>query len=193
MDKTLDKEKIMYDADDIVEYKTNIEGWVDKNGRFYGKGERGEEMARYNICTHKKCECGESMEKYYTKCKSCIAKSNIERYESLEYKELTFPVCIYRDDTYFWDEDELNDYLYEINEERKEYGDKPLEFSDLRLVICTPNSLREVPYETWDDELPEDYEFSAEFSKKLEEFNKYIHSLKPVSYSPSKYRTKYNG
>ena len=50
MSNTLDKEKVMYDADDIVEYRTNIEGWVDKNGRFWGKDEN---MARYHICTHK--------------------------------------------------------------------------------------------------------------------------------------------
>lgn len=183
------KEKVMYDASNIVEFRTNIEGWVGtKSGLFYGKDEG---RARYNECTHKTCDCGNAMKKGWLKCETCRKKTVEEQYQALEYRELEFPVVIFRDDTYFWNEEELGDYIYDNNEERKENGEELLKFSDLKLVNCTPNYLREFEFEFFGDELPEDYEFPLDIVEKVKEFNEFIHKQKPVSYSPSKYRTEY--
>jgi len=43
------KEIIKYDSPDSAKYVKNIEGWVSKNGKFFGKDEH---IARWDGCTH---------------------------------------------------------------------------------------------------------------------------------------------
>ena len=107
--------KIMFD-DDIVEYKTNIEGWVGiKSRRFFGKD--GEALARFNECTHKTCECGNTMGRSYTKCQSCRVVGGNKRYKEREYRDIEFPVYSDLADQYFGTADDLEIYVYDTNYE----------------------------------------------------------------------------
>ncbi|MBO0369434.1 hypothetical protein GIB23_20365 [Pseudomonas putida] len=57
----------------------------------------------------------------------------------------------YDGDQYFFDEEELRDYL----------NDHELELTDLRLVFCTPNYPSEIdPSDHFCDDLPEDGEIN---------------------------------
>jgi len=179
-----EKEKVMYDAEGIVEYKTNIKGWVGKDGRFYGESEH---LARYANSTHKKCECGKVMNKGYTKCDSCRHKAMVAAYKALEFQKWDgeSPVCLYDHDEYFWAEDDIELYC----------EDHDIEPSGLMLMTCVPMGIPEVDYEYWEECSTEDesiFDFHPEFEKKVEELNKYIRGLKPRIWVQGKYRTEVN-
>ena len=175
------KEKVMYDDPDIVEYKTDIKGWVGKNNMFYGKDEH---LARFANSTHKLCDCGKIMCNGWTKCEWCRAKSDTERYYKLPYKEWDgkAPLVLHDSDEYFFDEDAIHVYCEE-NDIRP---------TDLRLVTCEPNYLSEIQEDRWEDILPEDRylkDIYPELCKKIDELNKYIKTLPITSWGSGKYRT----
>jgi hypothetical protein len=59
------KEEIrMFDDPNLVEYRTNLEGWTGPDGLYHGKGDAGERRARYANSTHTKCECGAVIKKH---------------------------------------------------------------------------------------------------------------------------------
>lgn len=161
-----------------IEYRTDIKGWVDKDGIFYGKDKK---RAIYANITHKTCECGEIMPKFYSRCSKCSHTTIVEQYNKLEYKEWDgeTPLTLYDDDKFFWGEDEVEEYL----------EDNELEIEDLMLIICEPNYLWEVESDYWEDILDEDMNLPSEVEKKLEELNKAIRESKPVSWGEGKYRT----
>ena len=67
-----DKEQILYTSDEVAKHVTNIEGWVDRHGRFWGKDEH---MARWSGCTHIICpSCGNPTSRNYTICSDCRNK-----------------------------------------------------------------------------------------------------------------------
>lgn len=179
------KEKVFYDSPEAATYKTNIEGWVSRDGRFWGKDEH---MARYNGSTHKLCECGQETEKHYLLCLGCRnAKSN-ERYESMPFKEWDkeTPLVLFHEDTYFFSEEDLLEYWADNDE---------VALSELQLVICEPNHLREVSLDYWDDALPEDWEWNdmdPQLAEMVKNLNRYIATLPPVSWQGGKFRTSYS-
>lgn len=175
--------KIMYASDEAAQYKTNIEGWVSSTGRFWGKDEH---MARWEGSTHDLCACGNERERSYTICPACIAVAARERYEAMPFQEWDgkTPLVIYGDDTYFWDSDGVEEYCFE-NE---------IDAADLQLVICVPNYLDPICADRWQDIMPEDTDFHEEYPevmKKIAEFNEFLATMPPVSWSAGKYRTKF--
>ncbi len=172
------KEIIVLDTDDSAAKLITVTGWVSRDGRFFGDNE---ESARYAGCTHKSCDCGNSMTKGWTKCDSCRSKSAAERYKALPFQEWDWEVPVCDDDEYFFSAEAIDDYL-------EEHDLKP---EDLSLVICTPNNFNEITSEYWDGILAEDGEIPVELQNKLDELNKFIATLAPASWSPSKIRTEY--
>lgn len=173
------EKKILYNSPEAAQIKT-VTGWVSSDGRFCGQDEN---MARYAGCTHINCECGGEAKKGWTKCDSCRAKASTARYEAYPFEEWdgVKPLVEYDCDTYFFSEDDIETFLEE--------GE--LKPEDLRLVIASPNYAHEITSEYWQDSLSEDGEIPEEFQKKLDELNEFIKTLAPLSYSPSKIRTKY--
>lgn len=173
---------IMYESPDAARYVTNIEGWVDINGRFFGKGDEAENMARFSSHTHSVCECGGVAKRGYIKCETCIRKQRIERYEKMEFKEwdLNEPVCTSDGYTYFFSLDELHDYM-EDNE-----------LMTIDLLICSP-----IRYDTIDSDMVvggdahENWSPTKELEDKIKEFNEYLAKLPPHSWQPSNIRTSY--
>lgn len=178
--KQEDKEReVMYDSPEAA-YRKTVTGWVSRHGQFWGDNEH---MARYNGCTHTKCNCGNKTKRGRSKCPVCEVFAKNKRYHNLPFKEWDHktPLALYNDDVFFFDEDAIIDYLdeYELNPE------------DLQLVYCRPEYLSEIDGDYWTDSLPEDGDFTKEFKDKLNEFNRFINKQGPVSWFHDKYKTEY--
>lgn len=177
----MDNKIVMYESPEAATYVKNIEGWIDINRHFFGKGEDAERMARYSSHTHKKCDCGGIIERGYTKCPECRRKSSIERHNSLPFKEWDGkePICTCDGDTYFFDEESLIDYMEE-NEE-----------TEIDLLFCTPIYYTPISFDEIAQEPHDDWEPEKELCDKIDEFNAYLKTLAPHSWMPGKIRTSY--
>lgn len=179
-----EEKKIMYESPEAATFMTNLSGWVDINGRYWGKDEH---MARYSSCTHRLCDCGGEMTKSWTKCEACRARSSREAYFKMPQKEwdLVTPLVLYNDDKYFRNEEELKEYCSE----------EQINGQDLMLCLCDYQPIPQVDYDIWTDIMPEDdglEDVYPELAARVDELNKFIETLKPQTYSQGKYRTSYN-
>ena len=178
------KEVILYE-DQAAAKLVNVTGWVDKNGRFFGNQIDSEHLARYSGCTHKTCECGELIEKMFTKCSKCRELAKIQRHKDRKFQEWDGEEIVYSDkyQRYFYDADEIVEFC----------DDEEIDPSELRLLLCIPQYFNQIDEDYWSDVLPEDSD--GELPNKLIEalvaFNEVIKSLPPVSYIPSEVRTEY--
>ena len=175
------KEKVMHDAEGIVEYRTNLKGWVGKDGLFYGEYE---DRARWANSTHKLCDCGKETGKSWTKCEWCRSRESIERYKALEFKKWDgkYPLCDWGG-IYFFDADELYQHC----------EDSELKPSELMLTTCIPMPIPEVGDHIWEDWGTEDegvFEIYSGLSDEVDKLNKYIRELKPRVWEASKFRTE---
>ena len=177
----IEEKIIMYDSPEAATQKT-LTGWVGGN-RYWGTDEH---MARWSGCTHVKCECGNIMTKHYTKCDRCRHDLAVDRYNALPFREWDGKeaVCTWDGNKYFFNEDELIEYM--ANDE-----DEPL--SEIDLLICDENNWQTVDEDYWSDMMPEDSdgELPKEMQSALDNLNKVIREMSPQSYSPGKIRTKY--
>jgi hypothetical protein len=167
---------ILPESVEAAHFQEGISGWVDRGGNFWGKDER---MARWCGCTHVHCkDCGTVISRGYTLCDPCVIRRDIEKYNGLEKIDWDgeTPLYSHASDKYFFDAQELHDYLEEEDDRTPE---------DMRLVLCTPNRLRQIDEDYFVDELPEDGELPAEIAGALEVLNKAIREHEPVSWSPS--------
>lgn len=161
------KEIVMYDDPGIVEYRTNIEGWVSKGGVFYGKNEH---LARWANCTHKKCECGNVFTKAYNVCEECRTKKDEDKYNALPHEEYNGEPVFSRCGDFFYSEDDLTDHMV----------DNDLE--EIDLYPTYPAYYQQVETDCWSDVIPEDGDIPKELEKALKELNKVISTLGPASY-----------
>lgn len=179
---TNNNEIILIDSDKAAKFVTDISGWVNSKGHFYGNNEHA---ARYDGCTHTYCkECGAICQKYYTLCENCRSVKQDDKYSSMQQKH--DPDCEYYysyvTDEYYTYEDLI--YLYQNAE-----LDHP---SKLQLILTTP----EFGYNyTLTDEYFSDITcddsvyIPADIQDAMDEFNRILMRNKtPFSYSPSKYR-----
>lgn len=174
----MEKLVILNTSDESATFKTGLSGWVSRNGIFWGNDERA---ARWDGCTHVVCECGQAVEKSWTKCALCRSVAEDKRFAALERKpwDGKTPLCLYDDDRFFWSEDDLTDYC-------EEYGYEP---EDLKLLICEPTYAREIdPNDYYCDDLPEDGEIDGDLAAAFDELNKIIRESKVIlSWAPGKY------
>lgn len=169
---------IEYNSEQAARFVTGIEGWVDRQGRFWGKDEH---MARWSGCTHKPCEdCGASTVKGYVRCEKCRDKRALERYQALEKRIWNEEAPVYSEahDQWFFDEQSVWEYV----EEHETTIDK------LQLVTSKPQYLRELDVDYFVDELPEDdYNLPDEVQAAMDALNAVIKKAHPVSWVPDKY------
>lgn len=172
------KEMILEDSPEAAQIKT-VTGWVSRAGRFWGNDER---MARFDGCTHRKCDkCG-TINEIRSYCRTCYEASQRSRYEAMPRAAWDSVSMLYSDecDRYFEDLDEVYDYLAA--------EDSSVILDDLRLIICKPNHARPLTEDLWGDDLPD--EGCDEIPHWLEEaigaFNKAIEGMPPLSWSPGK-------
>jgi len=167
--------KVVMDTDFGTAIPTMVLAYKSLDGNIY----LTRNSAVYASHTHKLCKCGGLAPKGWTVCQKCSSKNEFDRYMSLEFKELQFPVC--HEDEYFFEEEDIELFLDVHN----------LEPDSLRLLICEPNQYNPLTTEHWDDILPDDHDFPKELHDKIEEFNKFLLTLPTLSYAPTKFRTKY--
>lgn len=180
-------DKIILPEDVIVPAPEKMDVWkIEINGhqkRYF----LSEESYRLEIATHEKCNVCDNIKKVRSYCEFCSSIREKESYDKRPFLEWDYitPVIIHNSDQYFWNSDEIDEYLdqNEINP------------SELKLVICSPNYVRQIDEDYWADEMPENYDdlsdFNKDFVAKLKEFNSYISTLKPLSWSSGIYRTEY--
>lgn len=175
-----EKEQVLYTSGDVATHVTNIEGWVDRHGRFWGKDEH---MARWSGCTHIICpNCGNSTSKHYTICSNCRNKKAIERYNKKNRIKWDGKTPLYSEaaDEYFFDSDELYDYMEEAN----------CSIESLRLVICEPTKLRFLETDYWEDELPENGEITEEVMQAINDLNELLKDQPPASWYPGEFAAR---
>lgn len=167
---------ILNTSDEAATYRTDIRGWVSRNGRFYGEDER---LARWDGCTHTVCDCGAVMGRPYTACDACRERAADERFAARPRKAWTDePLYSDRDDRYFWDASEVSEYL----------DDEGITFDEARFIICEPHYGRAIdPNDYFEGDLPEGETVSDELSKAFDALNEIIKKQPPMSWNPGKF------
>jgi hypothetical protein len=171
---------ILYSDPDIVKFVTNVKGWIDNKGRFWGNDEHGEHMARYSSCTHKSCEkCGE-IHIISGYCHACHLKKEVDRYAALPRIKWDGETPLYDEasDRWFFDADDIGDLTDE-------------ELAAARMVICEPVYAREIQEDYFCDELPNDcmlMDVDEKLADLIEVVNAYIRKREtPLSWTPGKF------
>lgn len=181
------KEIIVLPEDVVVPSPEKMNVWCVEINTHQKRYFLSEESYRKEVATHQKCLTCDTIIKARSFCRNCSEKRSIENYLKKPFKEwdLTTPVCLHHTYQFFWNTEEIDEYLEE-NE---------LEPSELDLVICAPNHVSAVTEEYWADDMPENYDelsdFNKEFVQKLKEFNEYISTLEPLSWGEGLFRTEY--
>jgi len=160
---------VLYDSPEAATFKTGIEGWVSRDGYFYGKDEN---LARYGGCTHKVCpECGTVYEKS-SYCRPCHTKKRAETVAAFPVERWNgeTPLCLFDSETFFFGDDVL-DWL----------ADHP---EDVLICKCKPGHLHQLDEDNWADDLPEDGELPTEVSVALAALNAAIRTAPPSCWWP---------
>ena len=177
------EKQILFDSPEAAVYRTDIEGWVDSTGRYFGNDER---IARYSGCTHRKCErCNELTDKSRTVCTKCWNEMQVEKYHKMPTKMWDGKAMLYSQsaDRYFNDLEEAENWL----------GDEQEILDDLRLIVCEPRYATQIDVENfYCDDMPEDttiYDTHPELVKAFDELNKVIKNYKqPLCWCVGLYR-----
>ena len=178
-----EKKVIRYDSPEAAKFVTDVKGWVDIKGYFWGNDTRSEHMARFSSATIMICEkCGADYPNH-SYCGPCATKHQIERYNPMPRQKWDGETLLYSDaaDKWFPEMSEIEEYCEE-NECTPE---------SLRLIICEPVYAREIDEDYFCDELPEEQtlmDVDEELANLVEQVNKYIRERKtPLSWTPGKF------
>lgn len=153
----MDKPPLCYE--DAAMHVT-LTGWACvRCKRFFGNYPDAEASARYCCHTEAPCkECGgrNLRSRSYTCCDACGEKHRTERWLALPRVEWDgeAPLCLWDDDRFFWNADDLQSY---VDGDDLEIDDPPRKLEDVRLVLAKPVKPREFEMADYlSDELPED-------------------------------------
>jgi hypothetical protein len=184
----MEEEIKLFDDTNLVEYRTDLEGWTGPDKLYYGKGEEGERRARNANCTHKKCECGNVYKKnsYCNKCSERRTRESFLKLEAVEWDGESM-MCLRYDDRFFYDMEDVLEYC----------EDEDIDISDLELMLCEKEvRISEINI----DELNEEYcsgdgeqgvtYHHPDIAEKVEELNELIRNAKPVLWFQSNKRIK---
>lgn len=188
--------------EDAAELVT-VKGWQCKRcQRFWGVDEH---MAKWCCATELPCdECGgRNPDKHYTCCGECRSKRVAKKWEELyakavEWDGKTYPIFSDSHDRYFFDEDELSDFLYDnslppdIDERLVPLLKKSaIEIAaECRFRLCTPNNGRSFDMnEFLCDDLAEDHEVDAREVEQV--VNDWIKENAPFSWNGNGKAIKY--
>jgi len=155
---------VLYNAPEAAQFKTNLAGWVSRDGRFYGEDEH---MARYAGSTHKSCDdCG-TVNEIGRSCAPCREKHNAEKFAAypVEKWDGQTPLCLFDSDRYFFGED----ILYWLEDHPEE----------VRICKCKPGYLSLIDRDNWADDLPEDGDLPGGVEEALTALNKAIAEAGP--------------
>lgn len=179
-----DNKIITPDSPEAAQYRTDIRGWVSRNGKFYGENGHAEHVARYEGSTHLRCEgCGALYPKsYWMVCDDCRAKRDAERYLARPRARWDGKAMLYSEvlDRFFDSPDDADDWA------SLEDDENPMPLEEMRLVICEPDYARTIDSDYWADQLPEDGEIPSDLEAALNSFNEAISGIL-LSWEPGRY------
>jgi hypothetical protein len=186
--KKVEEKIILFDAKDLVEYRTDLEGWTGPDRLYYGKGEEGENRARQANSTHQRHHCGNIIRKN-SYCPTCSEQNSREYFLKLEEVEWDGKsmMSLRHDDRFFSDMEEVFEYC----------DDNDIDIEDLKLMECEKRvDISEINI----DELNEEYctndgelgvsHYHPEIAKKVDELNELIRNAEPVLWFETKKRIK---
>lgn len=185
----INNEIILKDDSRAATYRTDIKGWVSRDGFFFGDNKDSEYAARNKGATHNKCSCGSVYPirgVYYTLCPDCRNKAKRARYEKLELVEWDeqTPLCLYDDDKYFYCVDEVIEYCEELD----------IEPASLMLVLCKKADPPTIDIDNYaPDHLAEEQETPIEAYGLCDEFNKALAEIWPESWVGGNKRVSLKG
>lgn len=158
---------VMFNSAEAATYKTDLKGWVSRDGMYFGENER---TARWSGCTHMICACGAVHEKGRTVCRSCEAIKDAKMFLSLPVEKWDgeTPTCLFGTDKYFFGES-LLDYI----------ADQPSD-AEIRICKCKPHYLSEMDTDYWYDDLAEDGEVPDDVLTAMEALNAAIKKAAPA-------------
>lgn len=174
-----EKPVVLYDSDEAAQPHT-MQGWKSRKGFFY----TSEDVARYDGCTHRKCErCDNLVEKMWSACADCRKKATRVRYIAMPTAKWDGEQMLYSEeyDRYFSSLDEAEDFL--VDEDGYQAT-----LAAMMLVLCEP---RNGPWLDWDffsDCLAEDYELPSELQDAVADFNTKVQAYGTLSWVPGDYR-----
>lgn len=181
------EEKIIILGDEsVIEYRTNIEGWVGLDGKYYGKTEAGKQTAMYANSTHRKCSCG-ILYKINSRCSPCSEAKAYQRFlnlEEVEWDGESALVCF--DD---------NRFFYNLEEAQEHCEENEIELKDLMLVQCEKKfHFNHINL----DEINEEYgtedktfsDFHPEIAEKVKELNNLLDNTQSKLWYPTNKRIK---
>lgn len=179
-----EEKRILIDMPEAAEYRTDIKGWVSRDGFFFGDDKDAEHNARYKGCTHLYCQdCKTPIPKIgYSVCDRCRAIRVEKRYferDLIDYDDGYIYSIAH--DRYFSDSDELHDYIYDNFEQKPS-------LDELLLVPCGPIYLRPVEYDYWYDDMPDESDgddLPKEVIDALDHLNTVLSKQDPISWYPS--------
>lgn len=158
-------EEIILNTDDRAAKKVTVEGWVSRDGLFFGQDER---TARYSGSTHVACrDCQKPTPKGWLVCNDCRGKAEIAKYEALERKpwDGLCMLAVYKDDRFFSDLEEAEEYAADIG----------CTLEDLRLVLCEPKYAHQLdPNDIYGEHLPEDVDVPDDIAEAFVALNEKI-------------------
>ena len=174
MNKKTEVPRVLYTDDKAATFRTDIKGWVDRHGRYFGNDLH---VARWSGCTHIVCKgCGKPTEKNYLTCEDCREKADIERFKKRKVSVWNGTIPVYSEclDKYFMEADELSDFL-------EEYEGS---VESLRLLICEPVYPRPLESDYFSDCLSEDEDAPKALLDAIDRFNLELKEIGSTSWTP---------
>lgn len=170
-------EEIILDTDPRAATFQTVQGWVCRDGRFFGSNE---DAARYSGCTHRKCrDCDKPARKSWLICDECRAKADREKHAArkVEPWDGVTPLFSHAMDEYFFCIDSLTDELHE----------RDMRPEDAMIVLCEPTYPKQIdPNDYYSDDLPQDGEVGEEIEKAFAALNAVLDKQPPLSWYPGK-------
>lgn len=168
---------VMRDSQEAAQHRTDIKGWVSRDGVYFGDDQNSERAARYSGCTHVPCDlCGAPIPKSRVRCQDCRELTDTANYKAMPHAEWDGEAMLYS---------EVRDQYYSTPDDAAEDLDENQTLDDLRLVICEPNYVRPLDSDYCCDELPEDGDLPPEVEAAMEAFNQAVAGI-VLSWSPGK-------
>lgn len=172
---------VLVTDDESATYKYDVEGWVSRDGVYFGKEVDSELKARKQGATHVLCPiCNNPIRKGRKTCNKCRLLRKDMEYDALTPVKWNKRDAVYSKvyDVYFTKERDIMLYC----------NKQGILIKDLHLVLCKPHFLKSVPLSFWDDDLGVDGTVPDELYKITTLFNKLLKKIGAVSWRPSKYR-----
>lgn len=161
---------------EAASFRKNLEGWVSRDGRYWGADER---MARWDGATHIHCKTCNSVHVKNGFCSKCWDRTRQEKFEALPTEPWDGESMLYSHLLDEWATDLESFY----EEYEAQYDEALSSDAELQIQHCRPVFAREVESYYWLADGPPDQEdLPAALKEALDSFNDKIRAIKEPLY-----------